>query len=67
MNNIMNDLNEVMPAFEDDEADGLRINPRNNDLVGVPNYFEDVIPLYTDNHFCSLFRMSRESIVVNII
>ncbi|CAF4891055.1 unnamed protein product [Pieris macdunnoughi] len=62
MNNIMNDLNEVMFAFEDDGADGLRINPRNNGLVGVPNYFEDVIPLYTDNQFYSHFRMSRESI-----
>lgn len=63
----MNDLNEVMLAFEDDAADGLRINPRNNGLVGVPNYFEDVIPLYTNNQFYSHFRMSRESIVVNII
>lgn len=54
-------MNEAEALIMELEGNGAEINPRNDAPARILNYYEEVIPNYTDYDFYSYFRMSRES------
>ncbi|CAG5075324.1 Protein of unknown function [Cotesia congregata] len=58
-NNIMNEAEALILEFA---GNGIEMHPRNDAPARILNYYEEVVPNYTDYEFYSHFRMSRESV-----